>query len=99
MRKEVRLLKCVRTYDNVFECFYGSVRLVNFVQTRNLDQPSHVVRIELVVDDPFRELIPFILGTAVYADPPFAILILALFEICHDLWDERQLVGKKASKE
>jgi hypothetical protein len=48
--------------------------LVDAVETRNLNEPPYVVAVEFVVDDPFRELVPFAGRTAINADPPFAVL-------------------------
>jgi hypothetical protein len=41
------------TGDQIFEGFDGSAPLVNIVEARDLDQPSDVVRKQLVVDHPF----------------------------------------------
>ena len=48
--------------------------LVHVIEARYLDQPADVVRVELVVDDPLRKLVPFVEFPAVDADPPFTIL-------------------------
>ena len=62
------------TLDNVLERVDRAVLLVDVVQTRHLDEPAHVVRVETVVDNPARELVPLVRVAAVDADPPFAIL-------------------------
>jgi hypothetical protein len=48
------------TLDDILEIFDQAPAPEHLVQPRNLDEPSDVVRDELVVDDPFRELVPFL---------------------------------------
>jgi hypothetical protein len=39
-----------------------------------LNEPANVVREQIIVDDPFRKLVPLIHGSAVNTDTPFAVL-------------------------
>lgn len=48
------------TPHDVFECIHLTCGFVDFVQPRDLNEPSDVVRQELVVDDPFSQLVPFV---------------------------------------
>lgn len=41
------------TGNNILKGFDRTVGFIDFVQTRNLDQPSDVVGVEFVIDDPF----------------------------------------------
>lgn len=68
-----RIGKAYTSY-NVFEGINRAVLLVHVVQTWYLDQPADVVRIELVFDDPFGELVPFVKFPAVDTDSPFTVL-------------------------
>jgi poly-beta-hydroxyalkanoate depolymerase len=65
-----------RTDDDVLVRLNGPIGFVDLVDSWNLDEPSHVVREELVIDDPFCELIPLVRRAAVNANPPFHILML-----------------------
>ena len=42
--------------------------LEDVVQSRNLNQPSHIVREQFVLDDPLRELVPLRLAATVDTD-------------------------------
>lgn len=48
------------TSNDVLEILDHTSSLVDIVETRDLDEPSDVVRDEFVVDDPFGELVPFV---------------------------------------
>lgn len=52
--------KELRTADNILETVDQPLTLVNFIQSRNLNQPSNIMRDELIVDDPFCKIIPFV---------------------------------------
>jgi hypothetical protein len=52
--------KTLLTLDNVFEVLDETCSFVDFIQPWHLDEPSDIVRDELVVDYPFGEFIPFI---------------------------------------
>ncbi len=62
------------TTNDVFKCLNRAVGFVNLVKSGYLNQPTNVVRVELVIHDPFRKFVPFIRGMAVYTDTPFNIL-------------------------
>jgi len=53
--REERLL----TPDDFFEIFHSSTLLENVIQSRDLNEPSNIVRKEFVLDNPFRKLVPF----------------------------------------
>lgn len=72
---EIRLLLEGLTSDDVLKALDGAALFEEVVQSRNLDEPADVVREDLVVDDPFCELIPFIHVPTVDADAPFAVLV------------------------
>jgi hypothetical protein len=48
------------TLDNILKVLDQASTLEHLVQPWHLDEPADVVRDELVVDDPFRELVPFL---------------------------------------
>lgn len=62
------------TAQKIFKCVDRPICLVYFVDSRHLNQPADVVRIKLVIDDPFGQFIPFVDGTSIDADSPFDIL-------------------------
>lgn len=64
----------VHTPHDVLKRCDRAILLVHVVQARDLDQPAHVVRVELVVDDPLCELVPLVALPAVDANAPFAVL-------------------------
>ena len=49
-RAMIRML----TLDDILEVPYDSVLLEGIIQARDLDEPANVMRIELVLDYPFR---------------------------------------------
>ena len=75
------------TSDDTFKVLHLTGHLVNVVQPRNLNQPSDIVRVEFVMDDPFSELVPFVWGAAIDTDPPLAILR-------HLSWHNGHAVGR-----
>ena len=74
-----------RTADDVLERLYRTAGFVYIVQPRDLYEPPHVVREELVVYDPFGELVPFGGGAAVDGDAPFAVLVFGCFGVFYEL--------------
>ena len=64
----------IRTPNDVFERLNRAILFVHIVEARYLDEPADVVRVELVVHDPFRELVPFVARSTIDADAPFAVL-------------------------
>ena len=75
-----------RTDDYILECPDRPIRLVNLIQSWDLYEPSNVMWKQLVVHDPFGKLVPFVRRSSVYANSPFHILIFALFQVRHQLW-------------
>lgn len=49
----------LRTADNILETVDQPLTLVNLIESRNLNQPSNIVRDEFIVDDPLCKIIPF----------------------------------------
>jgi hypothetical protein len=62
------------TPNDVLEGVNRTVLLVDIVQPGDLNQPTNVVREQLVVDDPLREFVPLVIFTTVDTNAPFAIL-------------------------
>lgn len=48
---------------------------VYIIKSRNLNEPSHVMGVKLVIYNPFSEFCPFILGTPINANPPLNVLM------------------------
>ncbi len=69
-----------RTDNDILKGLDRSIRLVHVIQSRDLDEPSDVVRVELIVDDPLCELVPFVRGPTVDAESPFTVLITPSFD-------------------
>ena len=67
--------KNLRTTYDTFEVFDRPVLLEEVIQTRDLYEPSHIVRINFVVHHPSREFIPFIHISAINTNTPFTVLI------------------------
>jgi hypothetical protein len=55
----------------LLECFHSFHRLIQGKQSRDLDEPPDVMREELVVHYPSRDLVPFVDIAAVDTDSPF----------------------------
>ena len=66
----------VRTNDDIFEIPYRVVGLVHLIQAGDLNQPTHVVRVELIVNNPLGKLVPFTCGSSVDTDTPLAVLTI-----------------------
>ena len=49
--------------------------LVHVIEAWHLNEPADVVRVQLVVHDPFGKLVPLVSLPAVNADTPFTILL------------------------
>jgi hypothetical protein len=62
----------------------------HLIQARHLDKPTDIVRDELVVDDPFRQLVPLVEVTAVNGQTPLRVLVLALLEIGNEFCGQRR---------
>ena len=63
--------------DDLLEVVHKTGCLVHIVQTGHLDEPSHVGREKLVVDNPSSEFVPLFNVAAVDGNTPFNKLILA----------------------
>ena len=71
------------TAQKIFECVNRPICFIYFVDARHLNQPANVVRINLVIDDPFGQFIPFVGGTPIDANSPFNVL-QHYFSPCND---------------
>lgn len=63
--------------NDLLEVVHEASGLVHIVQTRDLDEPPHVRREKLIVDDPSSQLVPFLQVATIDGDAPFYELILA----------------------
>ena len=63
-----------RTADYVGEGFHRAVGFVYIIQARYLDQPPHIMRVQLIVDNPASKFVPLVLLTTIDAESPLAIL-------------------------
>lgn len=54
-------------------------------QTRHLDKPAHVIRVDFVFDSPPCQVIPLIPGTAIDGQTQLDILIFTFLKILHHL--------------
>lgn len=62
------------TPNNVLEVVDLLGALEHFIQPRYLDEPSQIVREQLVFHHPFRQFVPLVYVAAINAQPPFHIL-------------------------
>jgi hypothetical protein len=62
------------TDDDLFESFYRASLLVDLIKSRDLDEPTNIVREQIMIDNPFRELVPLIHRSTINTDTPFAVL-------------------------
>ena len=74
--------------DDLFIGIHLFVGFVHAEESGDLYQPSYIVGDQLVINDPCRELVPFVNGSAVDGDPPFNKLVLAGFQVGDDLLSE-----------
>lgn len=63
-----------RTSDDILKSLYRSTLFVHVVESGYLDEPANIVRVQLVINDPFGQLVPFVERSAIYADSPFTVL-------------------------
>jgi len=52
--------KNVPTGHNVLERLNGTIRFIDFVEARYLDEPTNVMREKFVVHNPFCKFVPFV---------------------------------------
>ena len=71
--------------DDLFEGVHLFVGFIHAEQSRDLYEPSYIVRDQLVIDDPSSELLPFVNGSAIDGDSPFNKLVFAGFQVRDDL--------------
>ena len=82
---EQRPKKVVNDFCKVF---YKLVTFVNIIEPGDLNEPSNIVRVYVVIDSPFRQFIPFRSRTAIDWNPEFQVLVFGLLQITHDLLDD-----------
>ena len=68
----------------MLEAFNRFGRFVDVIQTRNLYEPTDIVRVDLVIDNPLGKIVPFLLRTTINRNTVLGHLILARFEIRED---------------
>lgn len=56
------------------------------------------MRVHLVIDDPFGEVVPFIARAPVYTNAPFTVLIFTLLQIGDEFYVHVILVGEDGRK-
>lgn len=74
-----------RTLNDLFEILDSPVRLINLIQSRDLNEPSDIMTEQSIIDDPRRQFIPLLSAASIDTNPILCHLILALFQICHEL--------------
>lgn len=74
--------------EDLREAAHQFVAFVDVKQPGDLDQPAHVVGVDVVVDGPLGQLVPLCRGPAVDGQPQLQVLVLGLLEVVHDLLDE-----------
>ena len=80
--------------DDLFISVHLPVGFVHAEESRNLYEPSHVVRDQFVINDPCSKLIPLVNSSAIDRDSPFNKLIFARFQIGDDfLCDLREIAS------
>lgn len=62
------------TDNDILKGIDKSALLVHIIQPGYLNEPSYIVGVQFVVDDPFCQVVPFAGRSPVYADTPFTIL-------------------------
>ena len=73
------------TSDDILKVADQSATLVNIIESRNLNQPAHVGRKELVLHDPFSELIPLGFRATIDRNTIFGHLVFGRLQIRDDL--------------
>lgn len=53
-------MKELRTADNILKIVDQPLPLENLIKPWNLNQPPNIMRDELIVDDPFCKVVPFV---------------------------------------
>mmetsp|Transcript_1039 Transcript_1039/g.3140 ORF Transcript_1039/g.3140 Transcript_1039/m.3140 type:complete len:329 (-) Transcript_1039:1783-2769(-) len=71
--------------QELLEVFQDTLSLVHVVQTRDLDHPQVVVRIEPVLHDPRRQRVPFHRLPAVYGNPVLGELVFGALQVVEHL--------------
>jgi hypothetical protein len=73
------------TPNDVTEVFDLLRSFEYFVQSRNLNEPSQIVREQFVVNNPFCKLVPLVDVSSIDTQTPFDILVFALLCIIDHL--------------
>lgn len=57
-------------------------------EPRYLNEPPHVVRVDVARDGPLGQLVPLVTGLAVDGQPQLGVLVLALLKVVRNLVDD-----------
>lgn len=62
-----------------------SLSLCYLQESRDLNEPAHVVRVDSVLDGPLGQFVPLVSGAAVDGESELHVLVLALLQVGHHL--------------
>jgi hypothetical protein len=68
--------------------FRSAIQLVHFVELQksgNLDEPAHIVRVDVVVERPFGQLFPLVGAFSINGQTKLRVLVFALLQISSHL--------------
>lgn len=71
-------------HNDLLKVVHQPTAFVHIEQSRDLDQPTDVVREQLVIHNPGRQFVPLVNGFAVDRDTPLHHLVLARLQIRND---------------
>lgn len=54
-------------------------------QPRHLDEPAHVVGVDLVFDGPLGQIVPLVPRTSINGETQLNVLVFTLLQVCHHL--------------
>lgn len=74
--------------DDLGEALHQFVAFVNVKESWHLNDPAHVVRVDVVVHGPLGEFVPFAGRASIDGQAKLQVLILGLFQVVHDFLDE-----------
>lgn len=72
-----------------FDNMAGFLLSSNSQETWYLDEPAHIVGVDLMLDCPLGQFVPLVSGAAVDWQPEFHVLVLALLQVGHHLLRSR----------
>jgi hypothetical protein len=65
----------ILTVQELREVVDSSISFVDVVKSRNLNEPANIVRVQLVLYNPFSELVPLSWRATIDANAPFTVLL------------------------